>query len=131
MFRLLALLNALVVLPFAVSVLAAPDFTFAQFGIELGPEGAGVARGYGATALGWGLVCLMLARSAVAEVKRAVTLASLAFNAAEVLIQVPVAWSGIAGPMIWTTIVAHAGLAALSLWLLVRGSGAGARAHAL
>ncbi|HMS95453.1 MAG TPA: hypothetical protein PKA03_09580 [Tabrizicola sp.] len=121
MFRVLALLNALLVLPFAASALAAPDFTFDQFGLDLGAEGAGIARGYGATALGWGIACLLLAGSAVAEVKRAIALASLAFNGAEVLLQVPIALSGIASSMIWVTISAHALLAALSLWLVWSG----------
>ncbi|MBL9047298.1 MAG: hypothetical protein JNK34_08325 [Tabrizicola sp.] len=105
-------------LPSAVSVLAAPVITFNQFGIDLGPEGAGIARGYGATALGWGIACLLLAGSAVAEVLRAITLASVAFNGAEVLLQVPIALSGIASSMIWVTISAHAPLAALSLRLV-------------
>jgi hypothetical protein len=60
MFKLACILNALLVLPFAASALAAPDFTFAQFGIDLGTEGAGVARGYGASALGWGIACGLL-----------------------------------------------------------------------
>lgn len=120
MFRLVCLLNAVLVLPFAASALAAPHFTFASFGLDLGAEGAGVAQGYGATALGWGLVCLLLSGSVAADVVRAVLVASLAFNLAEVLIQIPVALSGIASPMIWVTIVAHALVGGLSLLALVQ-----------
>jgi hypothetical protein len=117
MFKLACILNAILVLPFAASVLAAPDFTFGQFGIDLGAEGAGVARGYGATALGWGLACLLLRESRDLGVMRAILIASLAFNTAEVLIQVPIALSGIASPMIWATIIGH------SLTALVSASG--------
>lgn len=128
MFRLVCILNALLVLPFAVSVLVAPDFTFGQFGLDLGPEGAGVARGYGATALGWGIACVMLRDAKDWSVMRAMLIASLAFNAVEVLVQVPVAFSGIATAMIWTTIIGHAVVAALSALVLLRSSGAAASA---
>lgn len=120
MFRIVCTLNAFMVLPFAASVLIAPDFTFGQFGLDLGAEGAGVARGYGATALGWGIACALLAGTPHAEVRRAILAASLAFNLVEVLIQVPVALSGVASAMIWTTIVGHAVVAALSAAALVR-----------
>ncbi|MEZ5657845.1 MAG: hypothetical protein R3E83_04785 [Burkholderiaceae bacterium] len=86
---------------------------------KLDPEGAGVARGYGAAALGWGLVCVLLRSSQAADVVMSVLIASLAFNGAEVLLQVPVALSGIASPMIWVTIAGHALLAVLSLAGLV------------
>ncbi len=114
MFRIVCLLNAIMVLPFAASVLVAPHFTFGQFGLDLGPEGAGVARGYGATALGWGIACTLLRNVTLAEVIRAILIASLAFNLVEVVIQVPIALSGIASAMIWTTIAGHAVAAALS-----------------
>lgn len=120
MFRFICLFNAIMVLPFAASVLAAPDFTFGRFGIDLGPEGAGVARGYGAAALGWGLVCAQLRSARDPGVIRAVLIASLAFNGAEVLLQVPIALSGIASPMIWATIAGHGGLTVLSALALQR-----------
>jgi hypothetical protein len=120
LFRLVCILNALMVLPFAASVLVAPDFTFSQFGLDLGPEGAGVARGYGATALGWGIACVFLNGSTDALTTRAILIASLAFNFAEVLVQVPVAFSGIASPMIWTTIVGHGVTGALSAAAVLR-----------
>lgn len=122
MFRV-CILNALMVLPFAASVLAAPHFTFDQFGIDLGAEGAGVARGYGAAALGWGIACLLLRNAVDPPVVRAVLIASLAFNAVEVLVQVPIALSGAATAMIWTTIVGHALVAAFSAAALVGRAG--------
>lgn len=124
MFKLVAVLNAILTLPFAASMLAAPRFTFDQFGIDLGPEGAGVAQGYGAAALGWGLACGLLAGSKSAEVTRAILIASLAFNGAEVALQVGIALSGIASPMIWGTIGAHAVTAVLSLVGLFRRTAA-------
>jgi hypothetical protein len=126
-YKLVCILNAVMVLPFAVTVLVAPEFTFGQFGLDLGPEGAGVARGYGATALGWGIACVLLSGLRDAAVVRAILVASLAFNAVEVLVQVPVAFSGIASAMIWTTIVGHAVTAALSAVALF--GPAGVRAH--
>lgn len=129
MFKLVCILNALMVLPFAVSVLIAPDFTFGQFGIDLGAEGAGVARGYGATALGWGIACVLLRDAADAGAVRGMLIASLVFNAVEVVIQVPVALSGIANAMIWTTIVGHAVVAVLSAVALSRPTGAALIAH--
>jgi hypothetical protein len=119
MFKLVCLLNAVMVLPFAASVLIAPDFTFAQFGIDLGAEGAGVARGYGAAALGWGLVCVFLRNAADAGVILSVLTASLAFNGAEVLVQVPIALSGIASAMIWATVGGHSLAMLLSAWGLM------------
>lgn len=126
MFKLVCILNALMVLPFAVSVLIAPDFTFGQFGLDLGPEGAGVARGYGATALGWGIACILLRDSKELHVTRAILAASFVFNAVEVLVQVPVALSGIASAMIWTTIVGHAIVAVLSALSLLKARSAAA-----
>lgn len=124
MLRLVCLLNALPVLPFAASALLAPDFTFGLFGLDLGTEGSGVARGYGAAAPGWGLACLLLAGYTATGVARAILVASLAFNAAEVAVQVPVALSGIASAIIRTTIAAHALLAVLSAVTLVRRAAA-------
>lgn len=120
MFRLVCILNAVMVLPFAISVLIAPAFTFDQFGLDLGAEGAGVARGYGATALGWGIACVLLRDAAETAVVRALMIASLAFNGVEVLLQVPIALSGIASAMIWTTIIGHAVVAVLSAMVLSR-----------
>jgi hypothetical protein len=119
MSRLVCILNAIMVLPFAVSALALPVFTFDMFGLDLGAEGAGVARGYGATALGWGLACVLLRNSLDVQVRQAVLIASFAFNAAEVLLQLPIAFSGIASPMIWTTIVGHGVIAMLSAYALL------------
>lgn len=113
-FRAVCFLNAFLVLPFAVSALSVPDFTFGLFDIDLGPEGAGVARGYGATALGWGIVCLLLRNRMELQVVTAVLIASLAFNGAEVLLQVPLALSGTVSAMIWVTIPGHGLIAVLS-----------------
>lgn len=115
MYRLVCLLNALLVLPFAVSALVAPDFTFANFGLDLGPEGGGVAQGYGAAALGWGLAAALLSGATDRAVTQPILIASLAFNLAEVAVQVPVALSGIASAMIWGTVIGHAVLAVLSV----------------
>lgn len=115
MFKLVCFLNASLTFPFAVLAIAAPAFTFGQFGLDVGPEGDGIVRGYGAAALGWGLVCLMLRQSTSLETVRAILLASLAFNGAEVAIQVPVAQSGIASDLIWVTICGHGATALASL----------------
>ncbi|NWH07462.1 MAG: hypothetical protein HXY22_02235 [Alphaproteobacteria bacterium] len=120
MFRAVCLLNALMTLPFAAAVFAAPSFTFDQFGLEIGAEGAAVARGYGAAALGWGLACLLLQRAAARETATAMLVASLAFNGAELLTQVPIALSGVASAMIWTTIIGHAAVALLSIAAFAR-----------
>jgi hypothetical protein len=120
MFKLVCILNAILTLPFAAGVLVAPRFTFDQFGLDLGPEGAGVAQGYGAACLGWGLAAALLAGSKAPEVMRAILIASLAFNGAEVALQVPIALSGIASPMIWGTIGAHALTALLTVVVFMR-----------
>lgn len=120
MFRLVCLLNALLVLPFAVSVILAPDFTFGNFGIDLGPEAGGVAQGYGAAALGWGLVTALLSGATDRAVVQPILIASLAFNLVEVVIQVTVALSGIASAMIWVTVISHAVLVCLTLLALWR-----------
>jgi hypothetical protein len=120
MYKLVCVLNTILTLPFAVSVLAAPRFTFDQFGLDLGPEGAGVAQGYGAACLGWGLAAVLLAGTKAPEVMRAILIASLAFNGAEVALQVPIALSGIASPIIWGTLGAHALTALLSLAAFLR-----------
>ncbi len=82
MFRIVCIRNGVLVLPFAVSALLAPEFTFASFGLDLGAEGGGVARGYGAAALGWGLACALLSGSRVPEVLRGLMIAFAADLAA-------------------------------------------------
>jgi hypothetical protein len=119
MFRLACLINALLVLPFAVACLIAPTFVFAQFGIPVEGLAAGVARGYAATTLGWGISAALLSANTDPAAQRAFLWGSLAFNLAEVAIQLPLYLAGTVSPMILVTIAGH-GLAAAATLLAFR-----------
>jgi hypothetical protein len=120
MFRIVCLLNALMVIPFGISALIAPAYVFAQFGIAVDAATSGIVRGYGATALGYGIVLLLLRNAEDADDRRAVLSGSLVFNLLEVLLQVPLYANGLASSMIWVTICGHALLAVLSALALVQ-----------
>lgn len=115
MFRLLCILSGVMTIPFGIVALLAPAFTFGQFGIMVEGAQTGIVRGYGAAALGYGIVLVLLAAQADPVVRRAVLAGSVVFNAAEVALQLPLALGGQVSPMIWTTIAGHAVLLVLTL----------------
>jgi hypothetical protein len=120
MFRAVCILTGILVIPFGIAAVIAPVFVFGTFGMVVDPAVAGIVRGYGATALGYGIVFVMLRDSLPGPVTQALLLASVAFNGLEVIIQLPVALGGLANGMIWTTISGHALVAVLSVLCLVR-----------
>jgi hypothetical protein len=115
MFQLACWANACLVLPFALACLAAPKFVFEQFGIAVEGAATGVARGYAATALGWGITAFLMRNVADVSARWAFLLGSIAFNTAEIALQVPMYFQGLANKTILMTIFGHAACAALSI----------------
>ncbi len=115
MFRLACLINAALALPFSVVCLIAPTFTFAQFGIPVEGVVTGVARGYAAATLGWGIAAVLLMPNRDAGAQRGFLWGSLAFNGVEVAVQLPLYLQGVVSPMILTTIVGHSLAAIVTL----------------
>jgi hypothetical protein len=93
----------------------APKFVFEQFGIAIEGAATGVARGYAATALGWGITAFLMRNVADRPARRAFLLGAIAFNAAEVALQVPMYFQGLTNATILITIFGHAVCAALSI----------------
>ncbi len=123
MVRIICILTAILVIPFGIAAVLAPAMVFGQFGMTIDVVGAVVARGYGATALGYGIVFLMLRNAVERGVVLALLVGALVFNGLEVLVQVPFAFAGLANAMIWVTICGHALVGGLAAVALVRGEG--------
>lgn len=113
--KLVHVLNAVLTIPFGIGAYIAPQQVFAPFGFSLDATGITLTKGYASAALGFGLVCWFTRNASEASASRGLMLASLAFNAMEAALQLPVAIQGIAKAPIWVTAVSHAILGVLSL----------------
>jgi predicted DNA repair protein MutK len=113
----LFLANAAMTITFGVVGLAAPAVTFGQFGLSNISEATQVLiRGYGAAALGYGILVLQL--RSVPQAERAVLWASAIFNVAEVALQGHAIQSQAGfNNMVWTTFLGHT---VLGIWSVVR-----------
>ncbi len=107
MLKLVFWLNAVLLLPFGLAAIIAPEFVFSNFGMTIDAAGAGIARGYASLALGLGVIFLLLRNAIGRAVTVPLLLGSLVFNGAEVLVQVPIYFQGLANGMIWSTILGH------------------------
>lgn len=112
MVKFLFVLNVLLTLPFGVLALAAPSPLFAQFGLDLDAAGQLIARGYGATLVGYGLVLWLMRGSTDGASVRAFLLSMMAFNAIEAVIQGVAGAQGVALPLIWGNAALHGVVAA-------------------
>lgn len=112
------LANGILTLPFGVICLAYPADIFSSYGITLDAGGALVARGYGATLVGYGLLFYFQRNvSGLSQVK-SLLIASIFFNLLETLIQAEAAIKEIVPPLIWLTITLHALLTMASAYLI-------------
>jgi hypothetical protein len=113
----LFLANAAMTLGFAVGGYVAPVFTFAQFGLNLGPPEAALVRGYAAACLGYG--SMMLGLKDLLPAEHVMIAASTIFNVAETLLQGHAIFANTGfSNTIWATFLGHSGLAVWSLWRL-------------
>ena len=85
MFRVVCYWTTLLVLPFGLAALIVPGILFGQFGMTLDAAAQGVARGYGATALGLGVTAFRLRYTVDPAVQVAVLNGILVFNLAELM----------------------------------------------
>ncbi len=108
MIRKLAVVNALLTVPFGIAAFVSPVPVFALFGVHLDGGGELVARGYAATCLGYGLTLWALRAVREPAQARAMVIAMTVFNALEALAQGSAAMQGIAAGGIWVTVGAHA-----------------------
>lgn len=117
--RAVFILNALMTLSFGAVAYIAPITAFAGFGIGVDAACEPIALGYAAACLGYGIIMALMRNVAEAGAAFTLLVASLVFNALEVVLQAPLAVGGQVGPAIWVTFVGHAlgaGLSAFCLW---------------
>jgi hypothetical protein len=107
MVKLLLIVNTLLTFPFGIAALAAPVQVFAQFGIELDPGGALIARGYAATLIGYGLALWSLRHFTETRFLKPLLISLVAFNAIEAVIQGVAGAEGLAAPVIFANVVLH------------------------
>lgn len=115
----LFLTNSILTLPFGFLLLIIPGAMFSSYGITLDAGGELVARGYGATLVGYGLVFYFLRNISEIGVVKSLLLAALVFNLIEAVIQTAAASKGIVLPVIWVTVVLHAIVTILSTYALI------------
>ncbi|MCJ7468414.1 MAG: hypothetical protein MUO53_17175 [Maribacter sp.] len=117
--RWLFLGNSIVTLPFGILALLKPAAMFSTFGIPLDVGGQLIARGYGATLVGYGLIFLLMRNTIDAGMGKSLLFASFVFNLLEAVIQLAGVVEGTAVSLIWGTILIHVLFAMLSaFWLL-------------
>jgi hypothetical protein len=124
MTKALIVVNVVLTLPFGVAALIAPEPLFMQFGLSLDPAGALVARGYGATLVGYGAILWFLRGAVVRAVVKPVLVSLILFNAIEAAIQGAARISGVAAGIIFLTVAVHFLVAAWSVVALARGGSA-------
>jgi hypothetical protein len=120
--KIVHVFNAVLTIPFGVGAYILPRDMFAPFGFALDQTGVMLTKGYASTALGYGLVFWFTRGVTDPSISRGLMLASLAFNAMEAAVQLPLAIHGLAKAPIWVTAGSHTVLVLLSLWALLRPS---------
>ncbi len=125
MTKFLLSFSALQTFLFGIGAVFLPGMLFGNFGVSLDPAGELIARGYGATLLGLGIVLWGL-RGAPAGVALRWCLAGLAaFNAIETAVQLQAGLAGTADPIIFGNVGLHAVLALVSVIAFLRCKGDG------
>ena len=97
-----------------------PAALFAQFGLQLDPAGELIARGYGATLVGYGVVLYLERQSSDRRTVRAFLLSMVLFNSIEAVIQGIAGVQGVAATTIFGSVAMHAVAAVLSIIALSR-----------
>ena len=120
MVRILLLLNTVLTLPFGLAVLISPEGLFAEFGLSLDAAGCLVARGYGATLVGFGTLLLLLSKTTDPSVVRSLLVALFLFNLIEATIQGIAGVHGIAHAVIFLNVALHGSVAFACLMALAR-----------
>ncbi len=119
MVRVLLTLNVLLTLPFGIAALISPDGLFAEFGLSLDAAGCLVARGYGATLVGFGTLLLLLRKTTDLGVIRSLLVALLLFNLIEATVQGIAGAHGIARAIIFLNVALHVSVAVACVMALI------------
>ncbi len=120
MLKLLLTISALQTVPFGIGAVLAPGALFGQFGVSLNSAGELMARGYGATLIGYGITLWGL-RASLSLTSELYTCVGLAlFNAIEAFIQFNAGFNGGAHPIIFGNAGLHAVLAVASAGMLMK-----------
>ena len=120
MLKLLLTVSALQTLPFGVGAVLVPGALFGQFGVSLNSAGELIARGYGATLIGYGLTLWGLRDSCSHASGRYICIGLAVFNVIEALIQFHAGFSGGAQSIILGNAGLHAALAVASAGLFTK-----------
>ena len=119
MVRILLYLNILLTLPFGIAALVNPDGLFSEFGLFLDAAGSLVARGYGATLVGFGTSLLLLRKTTDPGVVRSLVVALFLFNLIEATIQGIAGLHGVAHTVIFLNVSLHGSVAVTCLVALI------------
>lgn len=120
MTKIIFIISVLQTLPFGIGAILLPGKLFSQFGVSLDQAGELIARGYGATLIGFGLVLWGLRNIQSPQVQQCLLIGLILFNAIEAAIQFMGGLSGVAQPIIFGNVGLHAAMAVASLVTLLR-----------
>ena len=120
MIKIIFIIGALQTFPFGLGAILFPGNLFSQFGVSLDPAGELIARGYGATLIGFGLVLWGLRNVQLPATQRWLLIGLTFFNAIEATIQFTGGVAGVAQPIIFGNVGLHAAMAVASLMALLR-----------
>lgn len=120
MTRIIFIISAFQTFPFGLGAILFPGDLFSQFGVSLDPAGELIARGYGATLIGFGLVLWGLRNIQVPATQRWLLIGLILFNAIEATIQLVSGLEAVAQPIIFGNVGLHAGMAIASLVALLQ-----------
>ena len=97
-----------------------PTQLFAQFGINLDPGGALVARGYATVLIAYGLLLYSMRNSTDMTILRPFVYSMIVFNLLEFVIQSTAGIQGITSEMIWGTVITHGCVFLLSVFAVIK-----------
>lgn len=122
MLRALLTISAVQTLPFGIAAVLTPDKVFEQFGVTLDTAGELIARGYGASLIGFGITLWGLRSSQSTASQRYVCAGLSCFNAIEAFIQLEAGMRGTAQPVIFGNVALNGVLSLASVALLIRNA---------
>lgn len=120
MSKVIFIISAVQTFPIGIGAVLIPGKLFSQFGVSLDPAGELIARGYGATLIGFGLVLWGLRNVQLPAAQRWLLIGLTFFNAIEATIQFMAGVAGIAQPIIFGNVGLHTAMVVASLVALLQ-----------
>ena len=120
MTKTILIISVLQTFPFGIGAILVPGKLFAQFGVGLDPGGELIARGYGATLIGFGWVLWGLRSVQLPAMQKWLMIGLVLFNAIEAAIQCAAGLAETAQPIIFGNVGLHAAMAVASLVAILR-----------